>query len=82
MTSSYDNMMDQPTSKDPLAHHPDRRDDLIRAIRNLAGAQRVDVAARMPSDVLDELVYLGRAAEDARHSCGDQDRGEQAAGVV
>lgn len=39
--------------------YPDLLSNLIKAIRDLKGAQRADVAARMPWDVAQELIDLG-----------------------
>lgn len=41
--------------------YPALLSNLIKAIRDLKGAQRTDVALRMPWDVAEELMDLGRA---------------------
>lgn len=43
------------------AGYVDLLTDLITAVRNLKGAQRADVAGRMPWDVARELMDLGHA---------------------
>ncbi len=54
----YDNILWG--DREPRSYHL-LLENLISAVRNLKGAQRADVAGRMPWDVAQELIDLGHA---------------------